>query len=252
MRACLLTLVLATCTGQPTVDAGRPPQPTPPPPEVEPWFVAADVALASRPASVEELQPWIAVDSLQPTDTLPGVVFASYGPSLPTATRPAIVWFDRASEARPNLIDLERVDDLTQARWVVVETSHDRRRIWLVADSAVEAPSWALTIVTSEDGGRSWRLRGHVRKPYYMAGVEGLQMDAAGRGALVVRWDDDPAAPISGTAPGRYTYRTSDFGATWSSPEFAPDDLAGRFAFDGDDVPPGTTVPAWFARRRGR
>lgn len=254
MRARLLSLVvLAACTGQPRPDAaGLRPQSASATPDVEPWFVPGGTVPTSRPASMEALEPWIAIDALSPTDTLPGVVFASHGPSMPTSTRPAIVWFDRASEAAPNLIDFEGLEGFAQTRWIVVETSHDRRRIWLIADSGVEAPSWVLQIVTSEDGGRSWRVRGHVRKPYYMASVDELRMDAQGRGALVLRWDDDPAAPISGAAPGRYTYRTSDFGATWSSPQFAPDDLVERAAFDGDDVAPGTTVTSWFAHRRAR
>ena len=104
-------------------------------------------------------------------------------------------------------------DEANHATWVHAAASRGGASLWGIADTNVEAPGWSLLIVRSVDGGRTWH-EATLEKPYYMAELESLHVDESGEGAIVVHLDDDYGTSLT---PGRYTSRTRDGGATWST-----------------------------------
>ena len=134
-------------------------------------------------------------------------------PDGPTVSRPAIV--RRVAGDRWDLRVLSGAAT-HQYGWKWVGRVGRTPGLVAVLDAVGGSPGWSLLILASPDDGRTWVVRGKLRKPYYPARLEAVVMDAAGRGTLAVRLDDDAG---SGTPLGRYRYRTMDAGRTWEKVE---------------------------------
>lgn len=129
--------------------------------------------------------------------------------------------------------------------WVHAERSRDGKRIWALADNAVESPGWTLALVASADGGITWHHLSTVPKPYYWGTFESFRMNEAGVGSVGIRMGTPfpaggrgegaglsrwlrallPEEEIVEEEPeGLYVYRTDDGGLTWSGPEYFESD----------------------------
>lgn len=133
------------------------------------------------------------------------------------------------------------LENLENYGWVKSYASYDRKHIWAVADSVIEAPGWEVYVVHSEDGGRSWSMSAPIRKPYHEAGIERIRMRRNGSGELIFLHYDNPLNPVSSMKSGYYTYKTYDWGKTWSQPSFTPDilmepDTASEFRNDNKSL----------------
>ena len=111
--------------------------------------------------------------------------------------------------------------------------------LWAVLDGNVESMSWELDILHSADRGQTWKWN-RLRKIYYMASFDDLRMTDDGRGRLTISLDQDWG---NGLEPGIYIYRTTDFGATWSEPEYEPNEL--RRASAGPDPEQAWLYPSY-------
>lgn len=154
-----------------------------------------------------------------PEKSKPGVIFANLQ-NVTTAELGIIVW--ESSQFRSVKVEFENLENYG---WIKSYASYDRKHIWAVADSMIEAPGWELYVVHSKDGGRTWSMAAPIRKPHYEAEIKKIRMRSNGLGEIIVLHRDDPANPVSPMKAGYYTYKTRDWGNTWSQPAFTPDVL---------------------------
>lgn len=106
-------------------------------------------------------------------------------------------------------------EELHNTSWVFAGRSATRDELWgITQGSAEERPGPVLLLVSSANGGRSWRLRGSLQKVSRYAVVEMLSVNEDGKGTLILRLDDDPEPE----APrlGYYLYLTKNGGRNWS------------------------------------
>jgi hypothetical protein len=106
-----------------------------------------------------------------------------------------------------------------QQGWEYVGASANGDELWAVLDGQVEGHSWELTLVNSEDRGKTWCVVSTVRKTCYYAGFHDFAMADDGSGRVTILLCDDYNDE---TRAGMYHYRTSDGGRTWSLPEWEP------------------------------
>lgn len=104
-------------------------------------------------------------------------------------------------------------DDARLHNLGIVGAASAGTRCVVFLDSAVEGPAWEVTVITSEDAGKSWQGGAQIRKPYYFALFEGAEFESATRGCVTVSLDDDYG---SGVKVGQYRSCTNNAGVTWS------------------------------------
>lgn len=105
-------------------------------------------------------------------------------------------------------------EGLRKASWVAAgRASAD---VWAVAE---EADSGYLVILSSNNGGRSWRQRGAVRKISKFGSLAYFGMNRDGKGSIILELENDP----SPDAPrlGNYLYITENSGKSWAEPIFS-------------------------------
>lgn len=149
-----------------------------------------------------------------------------------------------ASRGRWRLIELP--EELYNTSWIHAGRTLDNGEIWGITEGLADGQPY-LYFASSGNGGRTWRLRGHLRKISRSAVVDSFAMDKGGKGTLILRLDEDP----SPDAPrlGHYVYMTRNGGREWSEPIYShgkplpPSDVLARpdQTFEPQDSPePGT------------
>ena len=111
-------------------------------------------------------------------------------------------------------------DELHNTSWVFAGRSALRDELWgITQGSTEEKPGQTLLFVSSNSGGRSWRLRGALQKVSRYAVVDMFSVNEDGKGTLILRLDDDPEPE----APrlGYYLYLTKNGGRSWSEAIFS-------------------------------
>jgi hypothetical protein len=102
--------------------------------------------------------------------------------------------------------------------WVYAGRAVTSQEIWAASQIGGEIPPPNLELLSSANGGRSWRYRGVLQKISRYAVVDYVAMNPSGKGTLVLRLDSDPG----GNAPrlGYYVYTTKN-GRDWTPPYFS-------------------------------
>jgi len=102
--------------------------------------------------------------------------------------------------------------------WVYAGRAVTSQEIWAATQIGGEVPPPNLELLSSANGGRSWRYRGALQKVSRYAVVDYVAMNPNGKGTLVLRLDADP----SENAPrlGYYVYTTKN-GRDWTPPYFS-------------------------------
>jgi hypothetical protein len=121
-----------------------------------------------------------------------------------------------ASRGRWRLVELP--EELYNTAWAYAGRALDNREIWGVTEGTADGQPY-FYFVSSGNGGRAWKLRGHLRKVSRFAVVDSFAMDKGGKGTLVLRLDEDtsPDAPRL----GHYVYLTRNGGREWSEPMYS-------------------------------
>lgn len=136
---------------------------------------------------------------------------------------------------------------LAQNVWVFAGRAGDRQEVWGVAELQSEGRGPDLELLSSRDGGRTWR-HVTVNKVSRFATFDSFHMTSRGAGALMIQLTEDDARTEGNSSlkAGYYTYDTRDGGRRWMrKPRFSawkPTDPPG--ALDGPetynfDAPPG-------------
>ena len=100
--------------------------------------------------------------------------------------------------------------------WTFAGRAAGRPEVWGIAEIDVAGPGSSLELLSSENGGASWRLR-TIDKVSRFASFVSLHMTRDGRGAVTTELPADMAdADGEGLKPGFYTHTTIDGGASWS------------------------------------
>ena len=97
--------------------------------------------------------------------------------------------------------------------WAGIASVAGTERLLAVLDWRVEDPGWEVVVVSSPDGGRSWRELSRVHKPHYLATVDAVSLEPDGRGTLDLLLDD---CADCGVGLGHYVHDTTDGGLTWA------------------------------------
>jgi hypothetical protein len=123
--------------------------------------------------------------------------------------------------------------DFEQTGWVFAGRAPDRPEVWGVAEIDVEGRGPDLELVSSRDGGLTWRHY-TLHKVSRFAEFRSLHMTGRGDGALTVQLSDEDAQNEGTPAvkAGYYTYTTRNGGRTWTK--------HGRFSATEPAKPPGT------------
>jgi hypothetical protein len=118
--------------------------------------------------------------------------------------------------SREGWLVAEFSEGLRKASWVAAGRAANGLDVWAVAQ---EEDSGYLVFVNSNNGGRSWRQRGPLRKISKRANLVFFGMNRDNKGSAILELADDPAPD----APrlGHYLYLTDNGGKTWSSPIFS-------------------------------
>jgi hypothetical protein len=113
---------------------------------------------------------------------------------------------------------IQLAENFHNLNWVYAGRGVTSTEVWAAAQAGGELPGSNLELVSSANGGRTWRYRGSLQKVSRYAVVDYLAMNPSGKGTLVLRLDDDP----SPGAPrlGYYLYMTKN-GRDWSQPYFS-------------------------------
>src|SRR5947209_11358358 len=101
-------------------------------------------------------------------------------------------------------------DELHNASWVFAgRASTGNGEIWGITQNGQY-----LQLVTSNNDGRNWKVRGGLQKISKAAVLDLFSMNDEGRGTLILRLDADPAP----NAPrlGYYLYISKNGGKSWS------------------------------------
>jgi hypothetical protein len=139
-------------------------------------------------------------------------------------------------------------DEVYYAKWIYVGRSANGEQIWGIGEMGDGERAPDLGIAMSANGGRAWSFRSTLHKVSPYAVLEAVGMDQDGRGAVVLRLDEDPGA----NAPrlGFYQYLTQNGGKSWSEPiySFERPPLSGSMPAAPDktysyDAPP--SADAW-------
>lgn len=103
--------------------------------------------------------------------------------------------------------------------WSHVYRSYpDGERMYAISSYHCGEPG-GIYIYHSEDAGKSWTVAS-IRM-YYLSHFVSLRIEPDGTGEIIVQSDND-ADPVG----GHHVYRTSDWGESWSEPEFSSTILA--------------------------
>jgi len=118
--------------------------------------------------------------------------------------------------SREGWLVAEFAEGLRKATWVAASRAANGTDVWAVAQ---EEDSGYLVFVTSNNGGRSWRQRGTLRKISKQATLQFFGMNRGNKGSVILELADDP----SPEAPrlGHYLYLTDNGGKVWGSPIFS-------------------------------
>jgi hypothetical protein len=102
--------------------------------------------------------------------------------------------------------------------WVYAGRGVTSQEIWAACQIGGEVPAPNLELLSSTNGGRTWRYRGALQKVSRYAVIDYVAMNSSGKGTLVLRLDADP----SENAPrlGYYVYATKN-GRDWMPPYFS-------------------------------
>ena len=102
--------------------------------------------------------------------------------------------------------------------WVYAGRAVTSQEIWAATQIGGEVPPPNLELLSSTNGGRSWRYRGPLQKISRFAVIDYVAMNPNGKGTLILRLDADP----SENAPrlGYYVYTTKN-GRDWTPPYFS-------------------------------
>lgn len=104
--------------------------------------------------------------------------------------------------------------------WVYASRSTDWKRIWAIWDNFVQGPGPELTVIRSDDGGRTWQHVINIRKPYWYSRLSDATFDMNGHATLTINVFDTGAMGASPPMAVRCITRTTDDGKTWSNYEF--------------------------------
>ena len=123
--------------------------------------------------------------------------------------------------------------ELSSWYWDSVWVTPDRSRIWGVLEFHCGDPGDGAILLSSVDGGWSWRTLSKVTYGSYQDGFHTMRMGPDGQGSLMVskycEWtafpcpegNDSVSEEDHSMCGGWDVFRTSDFGATWSEPTFS-------------------------------
>jgi len=89
---------------------------------------------------------------------------------------------------------------------------------YAVLDHIIEGPGWGLIILRSDDRGKTWRLKGTLKKNWYWSSLHEFKMAKSGLGSATLYLYEDTGLPVH--KPGFYHYETRDGGKTWFGPRF--------------------------------
>jgi hypothetical protein len=97
--------------------------------------------------------------------------------------------------------------------WVYLAADPSGQQLIALLEWQIESPGWFYDIITSNDGGLSWKAVGVLKKIDYLADFESLAMSKEGVGRITIKIDyqDDDKN-------GLYHYYTKDGGRSWSPP----------------------------------
>jgi hypothetical protein len=134
----------------------------------------------------------------------PGLIFTRSGGAQETDPR----LFVSSRDGGWRLVQLP--DELHNASWVFAgRASAGNGEIWGITQNGQY-----LQLVTSNNDGRNWKVRGGLQKISKAAVLDLFSMNEEGRGTLILRLDADPAP----NAPrlGYYLYISKNGGRSWS------------------------------------
>lgn len=116
--------------------------------------------------------------------------------------------------------------------WVDVRVSPDRAHIWAVLEWGNGDPGGSILLLHSRDGGWHWSMLSTIQMTWYQRHYQSLSIGPDGHGSLCVYLEHgDMGGPCPGNASpsdaskhcycqGWDTYKTEDWGLTWSEPTF--------------------------------
>lgn len=174
-----------------------------------------EAPLTFSPVSDEALERCSATISLPGSANSLPVVFCRVSLDQEPEHEPALL---RYSQER---WEMARLPTLKNHAWVQVAPQHGSGRIWALATFAQGDAGDTFEVVFSPDGGHTFSHVASVKKVYYMADFVSFRMDSTGRGSLVEYLEP----MLTNLRGGYYTHRTSDWGRTWSAPEYGEDVL---------------------------
>jgi hypothetical protein len=138
--------------------------------------------------------------------------------------------------------------DLEQTGWVFAGRAKERPEVWGVTEIDVEGRGPDLNLLSSRDGGRTWRHY-TLHKVSRFAEFVSLRMTAAGAGALTVQLSAEDAQNegTPSVKAGFYTHTTRNGGRTWTKngsfsatkPADPPGPLDDEQVSYDDSAPPG-------------
>jgi hypothetical protein len=176
--------------------------------------LAVAMVLFSRPGTAQDV-PGLPAETL--AQSTPLFAFQSQG------SRPAMV-FTRSGTAQEQD---PRVFVASRDGWRLVELPNElHNSVWIFAGRAgdevwgiTQGSTGVLQFVSTANGGRTWKLRGGLQKISKAAVVDLFSMNDEGRGTLILRLDEDPAA----NAPrlGYYVYLSKNGGKSWADPLYS-------------------------------
>jgi len=111
-------------------------------------------------------------------------------------------------------------DHLDRHYWVGVFIASDLPYIWGIAEYGYGDQGERLEIIMSADYGETFCHVASLLKPHYSAEFRAFHMNQKGYGQLVIYNEE------SSFHSGYYIYKTSDWGNSWSQPDYAPDILS--------------------------
>ena len=89
---------------------------------------------------------------------------------------------------------------------------------YAVLDHIIEGPGPELIILRSDDRGKTWRVRGMLKKNWYWSSLHEFKMAKSGLGSATLYLYEDSGLPVH--KPGFYHYQTRDGGKTWTGPRY--------------------------------
>lgn len=193
-------------------------------------------AISARPLDEASLKQMVAEFIIESGGEGPTILFCTQhypdDPNKPPSYRPVIL---RGEKGRWDKLDFDFEPFSEGMQWWAVYESGDGSRIWAIAQWTREDPGDALEIVLSEDAGRTWRHVATVEKPWYLAELQSMSMDASGHGAIVMYIGADSAG--SEQSMGYWRSYTQDWGKSWTKPKLEQGDILSPVDAAPDDTP---------------